>query len=279
MQLLSEREIITRIEHGEVFSAQIDSHAFEIKIERYVPFIGTAIHHGHRVCCSMTDHMLITGAERQFEEDPYTGEFIDALPITIKVHDSRYYYDLNRNPADCIYDVAWGKKIWKRTLETTVIEKIKNLHSCYYRIVHSLVGQLEQRFSSAMIYDLHSYNYSRIEDKPPLFNIGTHFIDKPRYASLLGHLQNGLKTIRLSGVENRSVCDEVFRGGGYQAAFIKENHPNSLCIPLEIKKIFMDEQGFERDDVIFSELKCQLDQVLEENGTRFENEFAHPCRE
>lgn len=279
MQRLSEREIIARIEHGELFSAQIDTHAFEIKIERYVPFIGTAIHHGHRVCSSITDNMLVTGAERQFEEDPYTGDFIDTLPITITVHDSRYYYDLNRNPADCIYDVAWGKKIWKRTLDTAVVKKIKNLHSCYYRVVHSLVGQLEKRFSGAMIYDLHSYNYSRIEGNPPLFNIGTYFVDTSRYASLLNHLQNGLKAIRLSGVENSSLYDEVFRGRGYQAVFIKENHPNSLCIPLEIKKIFMDEEDFERDDEIFSQLKPQLGKVLEENGTRFENEFAQPCRE
>jgi hypothetical protein len=279
MELLSERQIIARIEDGEVFSALIEGHAFEIKIDRYVPVIGTAIHHGHRVCSSLAGNMLITDTERKFEEDPHTGDFIDTLPITIIVYDSRYYYDLNRDPANCIYDVAWGKKVWKRTLETSAVKKIKNLHSCYYRVMDSLVGQLEKKFSQAIIYDLHSYNYSRLGGNPPLFNIGTHFIDVPRYASLLSHLQNGLNAIRLSGLESRSVCDEVFRGSGYQAAFINRNHPESLCVPLEIKKIFMDEEGFERNAVIFSELKRQLDQVLAENGTRFKNDFVRKCDE
>jgi hypothetical protein len=50
-------------------------------------------------------------------------------------------------------------------------------------------------------------------------------------------------------------------------------------VPLEIKKIFMDEEGFERNAVIFSELKRQLDQVLAENGTRFKNDFVRKCDE
>jgi hypothetical protein len=62
--VLSESDIINRIEHGEAFSAQIDSHAFEIKIDRYVPCICTAIHHGHRICSSLTDDLLVSEAER-----------------------------------------------------------------------------------------------------------------------------------------------------------------------------------------------------------------------
>ena len=83
--VLSESDIINRIERGEVFSAQIDRYAFEIKVHRYVPCICTAIHHGHQICASLTDDLLVSEAERQFEEDPYTGDFIDALPISIKL--------------------------------------------------------------------------------------------------------------------------------------------------------------------------------------------------
>ena len=57
-------------------------------------------------------------------------------------------------------------------------------------------------------------------------------------------------------------------------AFIKENHPDSLCIPLEIKKIFMDEQHFGRIDETFVELKKQLQMVLLDNMARFEREIA-----
>lgn len=276
--VLSESDIINRIEHGEPFSAQIDSQAFEIKIDRYVPCICTALHHGHRICSSLTDDLLVTEAERQFEEDPFTGDFIDALPISIKVNDSRYFYDLNRCPSDCVYREAWGKKVWKRRFDPEEIEIIKDLHRCYYRILHSLVGQLEQRFSRSVLYDLHSYNYSRINGNPPLFNIGTHFINRPLFAPIINHLRNGLEMIRLPGLESSTAFDEVFDGKGYQAVFMKENHPDSLCIPLEIKKIFMNEQRFERDDTIFFELKRQLEQLLKENAARFERDFAHTCQ-
>jgi len=275
--VLSESDIINRIERGELFSAQIDSYAFEMKVDRYVPCICTAIHHGHQICSLLTDDLLVSEAERQFEEDSYTGDFIDALPISIKVNDSRYFYDLNRRLNDCVYQEAWGKKVWKRRLDPEEIDKIKDLHRCYYRILHSLVGQLEQRFSRVVLYDLHSYNYSRINGNPPLFNIGTHFINRPFFASIINHLQNGLDMIRLPGLESSAAFDEVFEGKGYQAAFMKENHPESLCIPLEIKKIFMNEQGFERDDTIFLELKFQLEQLLRENAARFERDFSHKC--
>ena len=39
----------------------------------------------------------------------------------------------------------------------------------------------------------------------------------------------------------------------------------------------MNEQGFERDDTIFLELKRQLEQLLRENAARFERYFSHKC--
>ncbi len=277
MRVLSEGDIIARIEAGDVFSAELSSHAFDIRIDHYAPFIATAIHHGHHVCSSLTDRLLVSEDERRFEEDPYTGDLIDSLPITLKVHDSRYYYDLNRNRQDCIYQEAWGKKVWKEPLETGKIEKIRCLHDCYYRILHSLVGALERRFTRCILYDLHSYNYSRIRNSAPLFNIGTHFIDKALFAPILDHLLEQLEHLCLPGYENRAVFDQVFEGKGYQAAYMNENHPHSLCVPLEIKNIFMSEQHFERDDKLFSDLRRQLQLVLKENGARYEELFVnHP---
>jgi N-formylglutamate amidohydrolase len=274
MQVLSEAEVIARIEAGDVFSARLSADAFEIRIDDYAPLIATAIHHGHHVCSSLTDRLLVSEDERRFEEDPYTGDLIDSLPITLKVHDSRYYYDLNRKPEDCIYEEAWGKKVWKQPLDAVEIEKIRSLHGCYYHILHSLVGALERRFTRCILYDLHSYNYSRIKSSAPLFNIGTHFIDKALFAPILEHLLEQLELFCISGYENSAVFDQVFKGKGYQAAYMRENHPHSLCVPLEIKKIFMSEQHFERDDILFSELRRQLHQVLRENGAHFEAQFV-----
>ena len=275
MQVLSEGEIIARIAAGDVFSAEISSNAFEIRIQHYAPLIATAIHTGHHICSSLADRLLVTEAERRFEEDPYTGDLIDALPITLKVHDSRYYYDLNRNPEDCIYEQAWGKKVWKQPLDAGEIEKIRSLHGSYYHILQSLVGALERKFGRCILYDLHSYNYSRLAGSTPLFNIGTHYMDRALFAPILDHLLEQLEQLCIPGYESSAAFDQVFKGKGYQAAYISENHPHSLCVPLEIKKIFMSEQQFERDDMVFNELRRQLQQVLKENGERFAAAFVH----
>ena len=48
---------------------------------------------------------------------------------------------------------------------------------------------------------------------------------------------------------------------------------------IEEDGFIMDEEGFECNAVIFSELKRQLDRVLVENGTRFEDGFVRRCDE
>ena len=268
MKLLSEEQIITKIEHHEPFSARIESEAFDIKIESYVPVVGTAIHHGHRVDLSYQDRLLLSDEQRRYEEDPYTGELIGSLPVTVVVNDSRYYYDLNRDPDRCIYDVAWGKKVWRRPFDASEVKSIRAMHATYYRLLSCLMTQLERLHQRVIVFDLHSYNYSRIKRNTPLFNIGTHYIDN-RFQPLLCYLQRQLEAITLPGIENRSVFDEVFEGKGYQAAFINKKHPVSLCIPLEIKKVFMNEDDFLPKDRVYQALNSQLSRVLDESATQF----------
>ena len=76
--------------------------------------------------------------ERWYEEDPHTAAFIEALPITLIGHDSRYEYDLNRKPEDCIYDVAWGKKVWKKKLTSKETQTSLKKHDNFFRVVKAL---------------------------------------------------------------------------------------------------------------------------------------------
>lgn len=269
MQILSEAEIIARISVGDSFSAQVDSGSFNIKIDHYEPIIGTAIHSGHRVVSPFSENLLVSENERRFEEDPFTGDFISSLPITLQVVDSRYFYDLNRHPQECIYDEAWGKRVWKRNLVSAEVRVIQEHHQRYYRILGHLMSELEKRFLRCIVYDVHSYNYARIAGRPPLFNIGTHYINRPLYKPILEALRSSLSAVELNGVESRCVFDGVFTGKGYQAAYLSEHHPDSLCIPLEIKKIFMNEQNFTCSKDIFSDLKGQLDQALKKSAELF----------
>ncbi|VAX01140.1 hypothetical protein MNBD_GAMMA21-1867 [hydrothermal vent metagenome] len=106
IESLSEQECITAIESGKPFHANV----------AYAPFICTAIHDDHRVRDEIIDNCALSEDERYFEEDPYTGEFINNMPITVTGCDSRYEYDLNRGPDTAIYEEAWAKVVWKTPL-------------------------------------------------------------------------------------------------------------------------------------------------------------------
>ena len=66
---------------------------------------------------SMKSKCALSELQRWKEEDPLTGDFISSMPIKIIPNDSRYEYDLNRKPTECIYkDKAWGQVVWKKKL-------------------------------------------------------------------------------------------------------------------------------------------------------------------
>ena len=269
MEILSEQQIVRKIKDSEPFIAKIDSGAFLVGIKEYVPSICTAIHDGHRVHGDFAGKMLLSGEERRYEEDPFTGEIAKGLPISIQVLDSRYNYDLNREPDLCIYDEAWGKKVWSQELSDKEKQRIKEMHSLYYRVLDTLMEKLEQRYGGCILYDLHSYNYLRIEGEPPLFNLGTHFMDLERFGPVVDHLQQQLGDIHVHGVDTRAVRDEVFWGKGYQARFISENHPDSLCLPIEVKKVFMAEKSGELYPDVFNPLAAGMVAAIRENSSFF----------
>lgn len=47
------------------------------------------------------------------------------------------------------------------------------------------------------------------------------------------------------------------------------NYPRSLCLPLELKKVFMDEQRCTLKEEVFEILKPALVKVLQHNSTFF----------
>ncbi|BDD86442.1 N-formylglutamate amidohydrolase [Desulfofustis limnaeus] len=262
MDLLSEADIIAAIRSGTPVSALVDSGAFHIVVPRYIPAVATAIHDGHEVPGPVEAAMLVSVEERCFEEDPYTGRIADTVAISLVMHHSRYYYDVNRRPAACIYDEAWGKKVWRSFPDEQARAAIVDLHASYFRVLDALLSALEQRFPAVVLYDLHSYNYGRLRGEPPLFNIGTHFIDSQQWHSLPDRLAEGLRSIAVPGIANRTVFDEVFVGKGYQAEHIRSHHDRCLCLPLEIKKVFLDEVSGRLCVERFQALQNGLTEVL-----------------
>ena len=71
------------------------------------------------------------------------------------------------------------------------------------------------------------------------------------------------------GCEVRTAFDEVFQGRGYQAEYIHSSHPESLCVPLEIKKEFMDEQSFGLKQPLTDALFLNVREALADNAKNF----------
>jgi hypothetical protein len=273
MDVLTEAEIIERIAAGRRFRATVAGGAYTVAIARFTPAVVTAIHDGHDIPEEIARDLLVTEEQRRFEEDPFTGTIADSFAVSLTMHHSRYYYDINRRPEQCIYQEAWGQKIRGGAPSRQQEQAILDLHGSYYRVLDLLVGPLEQRFTGCVVYDLHSYNYSRLPGDPPLFNVGTHYIDRDRFRPLLDLLMDGLRSIELPGVINRVAMDEVFAGKGYQADYLSNNHPNSLCIPIEIKKVFMDEVTGMVNDSRFDRLRRGLTRVLSSHAAACAENF------
>ena len=276
MEILTEQQIIERLEQRRPFTARCDNSGFELSIRRYLPMVVTAIHDGHQVGEDLAEKMNVSADQRQFEEDPHTAEIGKAFDISIKVLDSRYCCDLNRRPEQCIYDEAWGQTVWKTPLDRVETHALRERHATYYRVLDCVLKVLVEEFGSIVLYDLHSYNFGRLDGSPPLFNIGTHFIDTSRFGSVIEHLVQSLAVVELPDCEIRAAVDEVFQGKGYQAEYIRHHHPNVLCVPLEIKKVFMDENGLELDEVIFEPLREQVVNVLQQNQEFFTRKTGRP---
>ena len=263
---LNTDECVAAIRNREALHASVNDGAFLIKIEDYTHFVCTAIHNGHNLRPGMVDKCALSEAERLREEDPYTADIVANMPITVVANDSRYEYDLNRPPETCIYEEAWGKAVWCKQLSDAEKATSVAKHNAFYTVLGALYGQLESLHPQILVYDVHSYNFMRPGmGDVPLFNIGTEQLDTQRWQSVIDQWAEKLGGVSLPGIEVRAAINEVFYGRGYQATFIGKNHRNTLAMPTEVKKAFMDElTGKPRPDVL-EKLHAEFERVISEH--------------
>ncbi len=275
MKVLKVSEIIELIKAKRTFEATTPNNAFTIKVNRYVPYCCTAIHDGNALRKELKEKIALDDYERWFEEDPYTGDFIRSMPITIIGNDSRFEYDLNRSPEDCIYEEAWGKKVWKRKL--TVKEKQISLkkHHDYYEVLHALIHKLESLYDGCVVYDLHSYNYQRWEQEVPLFNIGTENIDCAQFASIIDHWMEELKAIELPNITNETKENDVFNGRGYNLISLTNKFKKTLVLATEVKKVYCNELTGEDYPEIVKEIQQNLKQAIINNALIFTQQYTN----
>lgn len=241
MQKLKIDGILKLIKSGKIFEAESADGSFTIKINRYVPYVCLAVHDGSHVRESISEKLALTDFERWYEEDPFTGDFISSLPITIISNDSRYEYDLNRRPSECVYDIAWGKNVWKKKLTTKEKQISLSKHNNFYKVLKVLVAKLEGTFDGCLVYDIHSYNSKRINRETPLFNLGTENIDKKSFQPIVDDWLNKLSAIEIPGVVNVTAENDVFYGRGYVLEYLTKTFKNTLVLATEIKKVYCNE--------------------------------------
>lgn len=270
MQTLLVNEVIGLIEGEQQFTAVVEECGLIVKIDEYVPSIATAIHNGHRLRDSLLAQCRLSDAERYYEENPLTDECIQSCPISLVAQDSRYEYDLNRKPEICVYQSAWGKEVWQSPLSEDELRMSRDKHRCYYRVLFALVKKLESKFNACVIYDIRSYNYKRLQTSEcATLNLGTAQVNTHYWKNEIAHYINQLKKISLPNIKLRVSKNKIFMGLGYQATFISENFQNTLILPTEIKKVYMDESTGELYPLVLTELKAGLKYAFAMNAAYF----------
>jgi uncharacterized protein (TIGR02421 family) len=258
MKRLEIKEIIQLIESEKHFEAIAIDGSFTIKVNRYLPYCCTAIHDGSNLRPELKAKIEHDEYNRWFEEDPFTGDFIASMPITLIGHDSRFEYDLNRRPEECILETAWEKNVWKKKLTPKERHKSLQKHANYYKVTHALISKLEELFGGCIVYDMHSYNHERWDRKVPLFNIGAERVDMKRFVSVVEHWRSELETIELENIENVSAVNDVFYGRGYNLEYITDNFKNTLVLATEVKKVYCNELTGDDYPNIIKSLQQQL---------------------
>jgi uncharacterized protein (TIGR02421 family) len=266
MLQLTEKEILEKIHNRQPFEAQLNDGSIQIRVTEYQPYISTAIHNGHRLRGDLQPNCALTEEERYFEEDPFTADFISSLPVVLQGEDSRYEYDLNRPPENCVYDEAWGKQVWETPLSNEEKAISQQKHTTYYRILSALLDSIETQFGFCVLYDLHSYNHQRIEKETPIFNIGTKQLNTRRWRKEIDEALYLFSKVELPNLEVTALENDVFQGLGYQASFIKANFKNTLILPIEIKKIYMDESTGDVYPLVIEKLKEDIKTAITEHA-------------
>lgn len=270
MEKLSINAIIAKIEAEETFHTVSDDYSFTLKVANYVPYVCGAVHDGRQFRKDLWDNCLHTEYDRWYEEDPETKNMVISHPILISGCDSRFEYDLNRDPENAVFDTAWGKQLWKNPLPET--EKMKSLqkHTNFYKVVKALISKIEEKFGLCVVYDMHSYNWQRWDREVPTWNLGTSNIDNDRFGEQVESWRQMLASINLPhNIKQTAKINDTFQGNGYFLKFITNTFENTLVLATEIAKVYCDEYK----QVIYPEVVAAVEQQLKTLIPKHAEEF------
>jgi N-formylglutamate amidohydrolase len=221
---------------------------FAFDLDQSTPALAVAIHAGHNVRAELLPLMQIPEKDRLFEEDPATDRMIRGTANAIWGLDSRAEYDLNRPAGRAVPLTAeqfWGVQVYGTAPTEAMVQRSLEKHEAFYRFAGSCICVLLERFGFCVVYDIHSYNLSRQVEKgianPPVFNLGTVLLDRPRWGERIDAWLRELGRIEVPGIRTTVEENRVFTGAGELCRRLTGWDPNILVLPTEIAKVYMDE--------------------------------------
>lgn len=214
------------------------------------PFWVFAIHDGHQVDPAIEQFILLDETQRLREEDPYTASMAE-LPINqLFVGTSRFQLDVNRKEEDAVYlrpEQAWGLRVWKETLPTTILQQLYDEHKNFYQQLDSYIQHTVDKHGFFLVFDVHTYNAQRIgEDQPidkqadPQINLGTYY-NNEKWRWIIDRFMESVRSQQLLG-KAIDIRENVKFKGGYLAQHILQKFGDRGCVlSIEFRKDFMNE--------------------------------------
>jgi N-formylglutamate amidohydrolase len=248
MDIPSEPEVIEQLRSAKRLQGKSATGGFAFDLDMATPALAVAIHAGHSVREELRPLMQIPEKDRLFEEDPATDRMIRGNSNAVWGLDSRAEYDLNRPAGQAVPLTAeqfWGVEVYRKVPTEAMVQRSLEKHEEFYTFIGSCIRVLLERFGFCVVYDIHSYNLSRQVEKgianPPLFNLGTALLDRPRWGSLIDAWLHQLSRIEVPGISTTVEENRVFSGAGELCRCLTGWDPHILVLPTEIAKVYMDE--------------------------------------
>jgi hypothetical protein len=249
MSIPFEPEVMEQLRSAKRLQGKHATGGFAFDLDLSTPALIVAIHAGHNVRDELLPLMQISEKDRLFEEDPATDRMIQGNANAIWGLDSRAEYDLNRPLERAVPLTAeqfWGMQVYRVAPTDAMKRRSLEKYEAFYRFTGSCIRVLLERFGSCVVYDIHSYNISRQIEKgiadPPLFNVGTALLDRPRWGSRIDAWLHRLGEIDVPGIANTVEENRVFSGAGELCRRLTGWDPNILVLPTEIAKVYMDKR-------------------------------------
>lgn len=284
MTIPFDRQALEHLNAGDRVAGTDPSGGFAYDLDFSVPCLVTAIHAGHRLRSELLPLTALPEEGRLAEEDAATDRIIGNCPSTLWALDSRAEYDINRPPELALPltpEMFWGTRVYATPPDEAMNRRSLEKYHAFYRFTAAAVRRLLDRFGACVVYDVHSYNIRRQQEKghscPPVFNLGTGGIDRLKWEKPVTGWLEELGRIRLPDGQPASVAEnDVFSGLGEFCRRMTAWDRDILVLPTEISKIYMDEVGGMVNDTAVDHLAGQLAAAVASHTARFQIDFCRP---